>query len=160
VNNIADFVEIIKLNTNNEEIWRYQGQIIKRSPSSLLVEAFFNIDDRPFHGITIRRNDRSIERYFSDRWYNIFEIHDRDDDHLKAWYCNVTKPAKFEPGEISYVDLALDVLVFPDGDYITLDHDEFEALKLDPIHRQKALSALEALKEIIEKKRLGEILRK
>ena len=155
-----EFIDIIKLNTHNEEVWRYQGRIIDRNPSSLLVEAFFNIDDRPFHGITLRRNDRSIERYFLDRWYNIFEIHDRDDDRLKAWYCNVTKPAEFSPGKITYVDLALDVLVYPDGEYLTLDQDEFEALNLDPINRKKALEGLENLKDIIEEKRLVEVLRK
>jgi len=153
------FVDIIKLNTQNEEVWRYRGRIISRDPSSLLVEAFFNIDDRPFHGITIRRDDRAIERYFSDRWYNIFEIHDCDDDRLKAWYCNVTKPANFSPGKITYVDLALDVLVYPDWEYITLDHDEFEALNLDSVNHEKALKALENLKTIIEKRRLVQVLR-
>lgn len=154
-----DYIDIIKLNTQNEEVWQYQGRIISQDPSSLLVEAFFNIDDKPFHGITIRRNDRSIERFFSDRWYNIFEIHDRDDDRLKAWYCNITKPAEFSPRKITYVDLALDVLVYPDGEYITLDHDEFESLNLDPITGQKALKALENLTEIIENKRLVTILK-
>lgn len=154
-----EYIDIIKLNTQNEEVWRYQGKIIAKDPSSLLVEAFFNIDDRPFHSITIRRDDRSIERYFSDRWYNIFEIHDRDDDRLKAWYCNVTQPAEFSPEEISYVDLALDILVYPDGEYIILDQDEFEALNLDPTNRNKALKALENLKDIIENERLVEILR-
>jgi protein associated with RNAse G/E len=151
-------VDIIKLNVQQEEVWRYPGRIIKQEPHSLLVEAFFNIDDRPFHGITLRTNDRSIERYYSNRWYNIFEIHDRDDDHLKAWYCNVTTPAKFCQGKITYVDLALDVLVYPDGEYLILDEDEFEALDLDATSRQKALQALNALKAIIEEDRLPEIL--
>lgn len=155
-----DIIDIIKLNTQNQEVWRYHGRVITKDPSSLLVEAFFNIDDKPFHGITIRRNDRSIERFFSDRWYNIFEIHDRDDDRLKAWYCNITKPADFSRGKITYVDLALDVLVYPDGEYITLDQDEFDALNLEPMTSQKALNALENLKEIIENKRLVEVLKK
>lgn len=155
----ANYIDIIKLNTQNDEVWRYQGRIIDQDPSSLLVEAFFNINDKPFHGITIRRDDRSIERYFSDRWYNIFEIHDRDDDRIKAWYCNITKPAEFSPGRVTYVDLALDLLVYPDGDYITLDHDEFEALNLDPMTSKKALKALKSLIEIIENKRLVEVLR-
>lgn len=154
-----DYIDIIKLNAQNQEVWRYQGRIIAQDQSSLLVEAFFNIDDRPFHGITIRRNDRSIERYFLDRWYNIFEIHDRDDDRLKAWYCNITKPAKLSPEEISYVDLALDVLVYPDGKYITLDHEEFEALNLDPMTQKKAFRALDEIKNIIKEKRLVEVLR-
>lgn len=159
MNRTLDYIDIIKLNTQNEEVWRYQGRIISRASSSLLVEAFFNIDDKPFHTITIRRNDRSIERFFSDRWYNIFEIHDRDDDRVKAWYCNITKPAEFSPGKITYVDLALDVLVYPDMEYITLDHDEFEALNLEPTTSQKALKALENLTEIIENKRLVEVLK-
>jgi hypothetical protein len=159
VSEAANYIDIIKLNTQNDEVWRYQGRIIDQDPSSLLVEAFFNINDKPFHGITIRRDDRSIERYFSDRWYNIFEIHDRDDDRIKAWYCNITKPAEFSPGRVTYVDLALDLLVYPDGDYITLDHDEFEALNLDPMTSKKALKALKSLTEIIENKRLVEVLR-
>jgi protein associated with RNAse G/E len=159
VSEAANYIDIIKLNTQNDEVWRYQGRIIDQDPSSLLVEAFFNINDKPFHGITIRRDDRSIERYFSDRWYNIFEIHDRDDDRIKAWYCNITKPAEFSPGRVTYVDLALDLLVYPDGDYITLDHDEFEALNLDPLTSKKALKALKSLTEIIENKRLVEVLR-
>ena len=160
MNKEPDLIDIIKLNTQNEEVWRYQGRIIKQDPSSRLVEAFFNIDDRPFHGITIRRDDRSIELYFSDRWYNIFEIHDREDDRLKAWYCNITKPADFGHGKITYVDLALDLLVYPDGEYITLDQDEFDALNLEPMTSQKALNALENLKEIIVNERLVEILKK
>lgn len=154
-----DLVNIIKLNTQHEEVWRYPGRIIARDLHSVLVEAFFNIDDRPFHGITLRTNDRSIERYYSNRWYNVFEIHDRDDDRLKAWYCNVTSPATFSQGKIKYIDLALDILVYPDGDYLILDEDEFDALDLDEYSRQKALQALDALKTIVEENRLSEILK-
>ncbi|KUK45999.1 MAG: hypothetical protein XD73_1128 [Anaerolinea thermophila] len=152
-------VNIIKMNTQHEEVWRYPGRIIARDLHSVLVEAFFNIDDRPFHGITLRTNDRSIERYYSNRWYNIFEIHDRDDDRLKAWYCNVTSPAVFNPGKITYIDLALDILVYPDRDYLILDEDEFDALDLDEYSRQKALQALDALKMIVEENKLSEILK-
>ncbi len=152
-------VNIIKMNTQHEEVWRYPGRIIARDLHSVLVEAFFNIDDRPFHGITLRTNDRSIERYYSNRWYNIFEIHDRDDDRLKAWYCNVTSPAVFNPGKITYIDLALDILVYPDRDYLILDEDEFDALDLDEYSRQKALQALDVLKTIVEGDRLSEILK-
>jgi uncharacterized protein len=143
-------VLIIKLNTQRQETWRYQGRILSQDADSLLIEAFFNRDDLPFHGITLRENDRFLERYYTDRWYNIFEIHDRDDGRLKAWYCNVTTPAELEPGLISYVDLALDLLVYPDGAYLVLDEDEFEALDLDPQHRLKARQALTALVELAE----------
>lgn len=139
---------VIKLNTQHQETWRYQGQIINREPNSILIEAFFNREDLPFHGITLRNNDRFLERYYTDRWYNIFQIHDRDDDHLKGWYCNVTTPAQVSPEEISYVDLALDLLVYPNGHYLVLDEDEFKALDIDQHSRHKAHQALKTLIQI------------
>jgi len=149
VNENPNKVIVIKMNLQGEETWRYEGQILARDANSLLIEAFFNREDLHFHGITLKRNDRFIERYYEDRWYNIFEIHDRDDDHLKAWYCNVTTPAEFTPGKIAYVDLALDVLVYPDGKYRVLDRDEFEVLALDDETRENACRALNELENLV-----------
>ena len=151
-------VLIIKLNTQRQETWRYQGRILSQDADSLLIEAFFNRDDLPFHGITLRENDRFLERYYTNRWYNIFEIHDRDDGRLKAWYCNVTTPAELEPGTISYVDLALDLLVYPDGTYLILDKDEFEALDIDQPSKLKAHQALNTLIDIAKSKKMGEMI--
>ena len=152
-------VDIIKLDHQGQEVWRYPGEIIKKDEKGVLVEAYFNISDRPFHGITLRTNDRSIERYYTDRWYNIFEIYDRDDDRLKAWYCNVTYPADFTTDRITYRDLALDVLVYPDGKYLVLDEDEFENLELDRHTRKNALQASQSLIELIDHGELaGELI--
>jgi len=145
-----DKVVVIKMNTQHEETWRYEGRILARNDHSVLVEAFFNRSDLPFHGITLRENDRFLERYYEDRWYNIFEIHDRDDDHVKGWYGNVTAPAEFAPDKIIYMDLALDVLVYPDGTYLVLDKAEFEDLALNPESRTKALQALDILVKMAE----------
>lgn len=143
-------VVVIKLNTQRQETWRYAGRILSQDTNTILIEAFFNRSDLAFHGITLQKNDRFIERYYSDRWYNIFEIHDREDDQLKAWYCNVTSPAEISPGSISYIDLALDLLVYPDGDYLVLDQDEFRLLEIDAQTRGKARHALETLIHIAE----------
>ena len=155
MNTPDQFVDVIKLNTHREETWHYRGRILENSSSSLLIEAFFNHPDLPLHGITLRQNDRFIERYFQDRWYNIFEIHDREDDHLKGWYCNITEPAEVKDGKISYVDLALDVLVYPDGGgYLVLDQDEFDALSLEQSTRENALNALDELISIVREEKL------
>jgi len=151
-------VVIIKLNPQGEETWRYDGKVIAKDDTSILIEAFFNRGDLHFHGIHLKENDRFIEKYFKDRWYNIFEIHDRDDDSLKGWYCNVTSPAQVIPGRIEYVDLALDILVYPNGEYLILDEDEFTALKIDKDTRKQALKALDALKSIVEAGHLSEML--
>ncbi len=138
-------ITVIKLNTLREETWRYPGKVLGQTGDSLLLEAFFNRPDRPFHGIVMRKGDRFLEKYFFDRWYNIYEIHDRDDDHIKAWYCNVSRPAEMTGDRISYVDLALDLLVYPNGEQLVLDQDEFTALDLEEGVRLKATAALEEL---------------
>ncbi len=141
-------IVVRKLNTQRQETWRYDGRILNQEANSVLIEAFFNRPDLLFHGVLLRENDRFLERYYTDRWYNIFEIHDRDDDRLKGWYCNVTTPAEISLGYISYVDLALDLLVYPDGGHLILDQDEFQELELEPYQQAQALQALEALQEI------------
>ncbi len=142
---MLDDVLVIKLNTAGEETWRYTGRILERGSNWLRLEAFFNRPDTPFHGILLAQGDRFLETYYTDRWYNIYEIHDRHTDDLKGWYCNVTRPARFENGRVSYVDLALDLLVFPDKTSLVLDEDEFAALQIDDSTRQKALAALQEL---------------
>jgi uncharacterized protein len=138
-------VRVIKKNINGEETWRYSGKVIRRRENSILIEAFFNRPDMLFHGMQFGQGDRFVELYFNDRWYNIFEIHDRQTDILKGWYCNVTCPAVFTEDEISYVDLALDLLVFPDGHQLVLDEDEFAAMDLPVEARQRARQGLDEL---------------
>ncbi len=149
---MQETVTIIKRDTEGKEVWRYPGEVIERNAQQVVIQAHFNKDDAWFHGVMLKRNDRFVETYFPGRWYNIFEIHDRDGGHLKGWYCNVTKPAQFEEGQISYVDLALDLLVFPDGRQLVLDEDEFAALALDEWVKVQALQGLEALKTIFQQR--------
>ena len=144
----TDKVVVIKQNTDHEETWRYDGKILKQKPEMVLLEALFNRSDFLFHEILLKQNDHFLELYFGDRWYNIFEIHDRDDDKLKGWYCNVTFPAEIKDGKITYVDLALDLLVYPDGRQLVLDEDEFEILEIPMVQKKVALQALEELKSI------------
>lgn len=100
--------------------------------------------------ISLKRNDRFVETYYSDRWYNIYKIYDRDDNRLKGYYCNISRPAVFEDGVISFVDLALDVWISADGEQTVLDEDEFEKLEADLHTRTQACAALEELKELFK----------
>lgn len=136
---------VIKQDANGNEKWRYPANLIIETGSLRVIEAFFNRPDLPFFGVLLRQGDRAIEKYYSDRWFNIYEIHDKDDDHIKAWYCNISRPAVFEEGCIRFDDLALDVLIYPDKRTLVVDEDEFEALDLDKATRQACWLAVETL---------------
>ncbi|HVP21036.1 MAG TPA: DUF402 domain-containing protein [Anaerolineaceae bacterium] len=147
---MPDDIIVIKKNVEGQETWRYSGRVLERQAKWLRLEAFFNRPDTPFHGVLLANGDRFIETYYSDRWYNIFEIHDRRTDELKGWYCNVTRPAVIEPGQLSYVDLALDLLVYPDKRMLVLDEDEFARLPLDESTIRQARSSLDELIQLFK----------
>ena len=138
-------ITVLKKNLAGEVTWQYEGVVLHREENKITLEALFNRDDIPFMDIMLKRNDRFVETFYSDRWYNIFEIYDRDDGRIKGWYCNIGKPAVLEDGIVSYVDLALDLWVSTDGRQTVLDEDEFEELGLDDDTRQNALAGLDDL---------------
>ncbi len=144
---------VLKLDLDGRETWRYPAKILREDAGSVTIEAFFNRPDLEFHGILFGQGDRFVETYYRDRWYNVFEIHAREDDHLRGWYCNVTRPATITPETISYVDLALDLLVYPDGRQLVLDEDEFAALEISEQQRDQAWLALEELKGLFQGKK-------
>lgn len=142
-------VTVVKLSPQGEALWSYEGRVLARGETFILLEAHFNREDTPFHGVLLRKGDPFHEIFYSDRWYNIFELVDQDTRVAKGWYCNVTRPAEFVDGQIRYVDLALDLLVYPDGRQLVLDEDEFEALQLDEAQQEQAQSALAELQRIV-----------
>jgi protein associated with RNAse G/E len=142
-------ITIQKKDEAGQVTWEYHGEVLKRGTDFVTLEARFNREDTPFQGIVLKQNDRFVETFYTERWYNIFEIHDREDGSLKGWYCNVARPAVWETAEVlSYVDLALDLWVSAEGQQVVLDEDEFEALKLEASLRQRALEALEELRAV------------
>jgi hypothetical protein len=138
---------VLKLNREGNETWRYTGEILYQDQEKVVLQALFNRQDTPFHGITLKNGDRFVETFYLDRWYNIFEIYDRDDDQLKGWYCNIGHPAKMDGQLLSYIDLAIDLLVYPDGRQLVLDEDEFADLSLPAEVSRQALKALGELRE-------------
>ena len=145
-------MKILKKNLADEVTWQYEGEVLERDENSITIEALFNRDDMPFQEIVLKRNDRFVETFYSDKWYNIFAIYDRDDGSLKGWYCNITKPAIIEIDSVSYVDLALDLWVSANGKQTVLDEDEFEELKLGEALKENVYAGLRELQAFFNQK--------
>ena len=141
-------IKVQKKNLSGEVTVEYEGDVLQRDENSVMLEALFTREDMPFMDVVFKKGDRFVEYYFTDRWYNIFTIHDRDDGKVKGWYCNIGKPAEIDDEIVSYVDLALDLWVSANGNQTVLDEDEFEELTLTKELRTAALKGLEELKEL------------
>jgi predicted RNA-binding protein associated with RNAse of E/G family len=146
---------VSKRNEHNLETWRYKAWLLENRDGRIVLEARFDREDNDLHGMLLAKGDRFIETYYTNRWYNTFEIHAREDDQLRGWYCNIGKPAEFDGQVLSYVDLALDLLVFPDGRQVILDEDEFSDLEIAEQVRQQALNALADLRYYFRDKELS-----
>jgi len=145
-------IKVQKKNPAGEVTYEYEGVVLSRAEHSIVLEALFDRADMPFMNVVFKTGDRFVEYYYSDRWYNIFAIHDREDGQIKGWYCNIGQPAAIDDGMVSYVDLALDLWVSVDGKQTVLDEDEFEELKLSEELKTGALNGLDELKGLFKSK--------
>ena len=149
-------MHVRKLKPNGALDFAWHGTVLRCDTSGIVLRAEFNVDLVEREWATFRRGDVFVEFYYFDRWYNVFQI-SAPDGTLKGWYANVGLPAalKAEAGELEYIDLALDVWANPNGDFVVLDQDEFEALIQDHADlAEGAEQGRQTLLELVESGRL------
>ena len=62
--------------------------------------------------------------FWRRRWYNVY-LNYTPAGAFDHFYCNVGLPPVVSGETLSFVDLDLDVRIWPDGQYAVLDEDEF-----------------------------------
>jgi hypothetical protein len=136
---------ITKVDHAGHAVLSYPGERVYQDEEVIVVRCRWtrpeplNVD-----GMLLEEGDIFMEHYYAHEWFNVFQIHDAS-GRLKGWYCNITEPAEATGDEVRWLDLALDLLVFPDGQQAILDEDEFEALHPSPEHRAQVSAALQRL---------------
>lgn len=142
-------VQVRKLDTQGRVAVTYEAELAERLPGGVRLEARWTRPPLALGYTTFETGDRFVEWFYSDRWYNIFEIHAAD-GALKGWYCNVAEPAVIADDTISCRDLLLDLWVTPRGATHVLDEDEFAAdTTLDEQTRTHARAALDELLRLV-----------
>ncbi|HEX9015068.1 MAG TPA: DUF402 domain-containing protein [Chloroflexota bacterium] len=141
-----DQVTIHKLAYDGRETWKWSGRMVERLDGAMVVDAVFNGPPRDLGYMKLEGTDLYHEYYFDDRWFNVFQVF-RADGVLKGWYCNICQPANFSGADVFFVDMVLDVFVYPDGRTLVLDEDDF-AVKEESIY--SAADAARARKAVTE----------
>jgi len=143
-------ITVVKQDPQGKAILRYQGTIIKRLPYGVILEAGWTNPMRDVGYTRFEPGDRFIEYYYTNRWFNIFDIAGTDGTR-KGWYCNIAEPAVIFDDRIEQIDLLLDVWVNPEGSYLLLDEDEFAATTiLTEKQRHGAKAGLQALLHMLQ----------
>ena len=146
-------ITVVKLNPRGEPQTRYQGEIVARSTAGIVIQAYWRHAPKELGYTRFEPGDRFTEYYYTDRWFNIFDIASAGGQR-KGWYCNIAQPASISAGTIEQVDLLLDVWVDPRGTPLVLDEDEFAAdTALSAEQRAGAQQGLQALLQMITEQR-------
>ncbi len=127
------------LKYDGTEYRRWNAKLVSIDGSLIVLAGEFEIEVQHSQLGHIPLGTRTIEYYWSDKWYNIFRFLENDGE-TRLWYCNVNMAPIVEDSLITYVDLDIDVLVRADFSYQILDLDEFE-------HHARILSYPQELQE-------------
>jgi len=149
---LSDQITVRVFKYDGTEYRRWPARLSRQTGPLLVFDARFDTDvDHDLLG-QIRCGTRTIEYYWLDRWYNVFQFLN-EDGSTRLYYCNINLPPVFEGPTLSYVDLDIDLLVQPDLSLEVLDLDEFEANAAHyhyPVEVIKgSYEALENLKQMI-----------
>jgi uncharacterized protein len=142
-------ITVIKQDPQGAEMLRYQGEVIERSPTRVVIQAAWSNPPKDLGYTRFEAGDSFTEYYYSDHWFNIFDILGSDNQR-KGWYCNIAQPAVIFDDRIEQVDLFLDVWVNPRGKPLLLDEDEFAAATtLSEEQRTGAHAGLQTLLQLL-----------
>jgi len=138
-------VTIRALKYDGREYRRWQATYNATVSGGVVLEAVFSavVEGRtPFFG-----GDRAVEYFYTDRGYNVIAGY-APDGSLRACYCNICTPAQFANtptgAEISFIDLDLDLLVWPDGRCELIDEAEFAQNSIAYGYPQEVQAAVHA----------------
>ena len=127
-------------------------ELIRRDADKLdLIGSFEIAVEHPDLGV-IEAGTVSHERFYLNRWYNYFLFQQPNGD-FRNYYINICMPPTIGEGVVDYVDLDIDIIVWPDGRFQELDLDEFEvnayAYGYPAEVRENALKTLDEVRTLL-----------
>ncbi|GHE01873.1 hypothetical protein GCM10010339_22520 [Streptomyces alanosinicus] len=148
-------MEVVLVKAGRTKI-RYPAELLQDDGTRVVVRApWAGAGVRDFGFVRFEPGDLFTEYYWRDRWYAVKEVR-ASDGTVKGWYCDITRPAVRDRGELVVEDLDLDLWRSADGtDVRRLDEDEFAASGLAESDPGAASAALAALAELEALARAG-----
>jgi protein associated with RNAse G/E len=122
---IDDEITVISREYDQRIRRTWKAKLVKDEPPLIELVGQFDRDVEHSNLGFIERGTVSYEYYWLDRWYNVFRFH-TPAGQLRNYYCNINLPPKFEEGVLDYIDLDVDLLLWPDGAREVLDREDFK----------------------------------
>lgn len=134
----------------------WKAELIIANNSLLKFQGKFENEINHEHLGIIRPGTFSIEYFWLDKWFNVFQFLEPDGT-FRNFYCNISMPPTFQNDVLEFIDLDIDVVVWRNFNYEILDVEEFKenSVKYNypDIIINKALDGLQELLKMIAAKK-------
>lgn len=146
-------IEVISYKHNGDlhRIWQQAHVVRETNDTMIVVNDKANVIDGD--GRRWKTKEPAVCYFYKDFWFNIICMLRNNSIY---YYCNLSSPYVTDVEGLKYIDYELDVKVFPSGDCIILDRDEFEFNQVDFHYSPELIEIIEKqlqlLLERIEKK--------
>jgi uncharacterized protein len=117
-------VEALNYDLSVRKAWT--AELIDDTQELISLHGVFDSEIRHTELGLIRQGTISEEYFFRDRWFNVFAFFEPDGT-FRNYYCNVCVPPTFDGSRLAYVDLDIDLIVYPQAPPKVLDREEFES---------------------------------
>jgi predicted RNA-binding protein associated with RNAse of E/G family len=125
-------------------ITAWTGDIVEDAGDHIVIRARWATTNTPlFLGYTVfEPGDVFLERYYAGRWFSVWQVISQRTGRTKGWYANVCQPVEREGDQLRFVDMELDVFVWPDGRFVILDEEDLERAQLPQAETEAAKAGL------------------
>ncbi len=146
-------IELISYKHNGDlhRVWQQAFVVKETNDSMIVINDRVNVVDGD--GRRWKTKEPAVCYFYKNFWFNIICMLRNNSIY---YYCNLSSPYVRDVEGLKYIDYELDVKVFPSGDCLILDRDEFEFNKIDMNYPPELVNIIEkqlqVLLDRIEKK--------
>ena len=76
--------------------------------------------------------------FFKKYWFNVISMIRKDNIY---YYCNLSSPYVIDSEGLKYIDYDLDIKLFPDGEMVVVDKDEYQ-FNIDNLHYPEEITKI------------------
>lgn len=116
-------IDIISYKHDGElhRVWRNVYKIFETEDLVVIVNNKVDVIDGD--GRKWKTREPAICYFFKKHWFNVICMIRTNDIY---YYCNLSSPFVIDQEGLKYIDYDLDVKLFPDGEVLLLDRDEYD----------------------------------
>lgn len=118
-----EYINIISYKHDGElhRVWENAVYLFEDEDMAVLINNKVRVIDGD--GRYWKTREPAVCFFFKKYWFNVISMLRNDRIY---YYCNLSSPYVIDKEGLKYIDYDLDVKLFPDGEMIVLDKDEYD----------------------------------